>query len=89
MSALLNDPALIVGLVRAGIILAVSFGVGITQDQQDSLLMFVGALLAVMSVVLTAVTRHLTTSVAKPALPQGTTVEVITPEGQPNTTAVL
>lgn len=89
MSALLNDPALIVGLVRAGIILAVSFGVQITQDQQDSLIMFVGALLAVVSVLLTAVTRKLTTSVARPSLPQGTTVEIVTPEGQPNTSTVL
>lgn len=89
MSKLLSDPALVIGLVRAALILAVSFGVGITQAQQDSLLMFVGALLAVMSVVLSAVTVKLTTSVAAPVLPQGTTVEVVTPVGEPNESVVL
>ena len=84
MTALLQDPALIVGLVRATLILVVSFGVAITQAQQDSLLMFVGALLAVMSIVLTGVTRANTTPTANPTLPTGTTVEVITPEGQQN-----
>jgi hypothetical protein len=89
MGTLLNDPALIVGLVRAGLILAVSFGVGFTQAQQDSLLIFVGALLAVMSVVLTAVTRKLTTPVAQPTLPEGTIVEIVTPAGLPNKSTVL
>jgi hypothetical protein len=89
VSGLLNDPALIVGLVRAAMILAVSFGFALTQEQQDSLLMFVGALLAVLSVVLTAVTVKLTTPVAKPTLPEGTVVEVVTPEGQPNRATVL
>jgi len=84
MTALLQDPALIVGLVRATLILVVSFGVAITQAQQDSLLMFVGALLAVMSIVLTGVTRAKTTPTANPTLDAGTTVEVITPEGQQN-----
>lgn len=89
MTTLLKDPALIVGLVRAAVILAVSFGVGISQAQQDSLLMFVGALLAVLSVVLTSVTIRLTTPVAAPVLPQGTTVKVVTPAGQPNESVVL
>jgi hypothetical protein len=89
MTSVLNDPALIVGLVRAALILAVSFGIGITQAQQDSLLMFVGALLAVLSLLLTGVTMSKTTSVAKPSLPQGTIVEVVTPEGEPNRTAVV
>jgi len=89
MTTFLNDPALIVGLVRAALILAVSFGVYITQDQQDALLAFVGALLAVMSLALTAVTRAKTTPVANPVLPTGTTVEVTTPEGQPNYERVM
>jgi hypothetical protein len=89
MAALLKDPALIVGLVRATLILVVSFGVAITQAQQDSLLMFTGALLAVMSILLTGVTVSKTTSKANPVLPAGTTVEVITPEGQLNRLATL
>jgi hypothetical protein len=89
MTTLLNDPALIVGLVRATLILLVSFGFALTQEQQDSLLMFVGALLAVLSVVLTAVTVKLTTPVAKPSLPEGTIVNVVTPGDAPNKTQVL
>jgi hypothetical protein len=89
MADLLKDPALIVGLVRAALILAVSFGVAITQQQQDAVLIFVGAFLAVLSLVLTAVTVSKTTSVTNPTLKQGTTVEVITPEGQPNKLTVV
>ncbi len=89
MAALLKDPALIVGLVRATLILLVSFGVFITQDQQDALLAFVGAFLAVLSLVLTGVTVSKTTSKANPSLKEGTVVEVITPEGQPNKVTVL
>lgn len=89
MNTLLNDPALIVGLIRAALIMLVSFGFALTQEQQDSLLMFVGALLAVLSVVLTAVTVKLTTSLAKPVLPEGTLVTVVTPEGEPNRTALV
>jgi hypothetical protein len=84
MAEILKDPAVIVGLVRAALILLVSFGVAVTQEQQDAVLMFVGAFLAVLSLVLTAVTASKTTSKANPVLPSGTTVEVITPEGQAN-----
>lgn len=84
MAALLKDPALIVGLVRAALILLVSFGVYVSQDQQDALLAFVGAFLAILSLVLTGVTVSKTTSSASPTLKQGTSVEVITPEGLPN-----
>jgi hypothetical protein len=88
MNALLSDPALIVGLVRAGIILAVSFGVGISQAQQDSLLMFVGALLAVVSLALTGVTLQKTTPKDNPSVLEGTIVNVVTPAGEPNRTVV-
>lgn len=84
MTALLQDPALLVGLVRSALILAVSFGVAVTQAQQDALLMFVGAFLAVASIVLTQVTRINTTPTANPVLMAGTTVEVTTPAGQPD-----
>ena len=56
MAALLKDPALIVGLVRAILIFAISFGVAITQEQQDATLMLVGSVLAVVSLLLTGVT---------------------------------
>jgi len=89
MAALLKDPALIVGLIRAAMILLVSFGVYVSQDQQDAILMFTSALLAILSLVLTAVTVSKTTSSAAPVLKQGTIVEVVTPEGQPNKVTVL
>jgi len=59
---LLKEPALIVGLIRAGLILAVSFGAVITQEQQDSTTAFVGVLLAVISLALTGVTRSIVSS---------------------------
>ena len=89
MSALLSNPALIVGLVRAILIFAISFGVAITQQQQDATLMLVGSFLAVVSLLLTGVTLTTTTPVSNPTLPEGTVVEVLTPEGQPYRTAVV
>jgi len=89
MSKLFDDPALIVGLIRSALILAVSFGAAITQAQQDSLLMFTGAFLAVLSLVLTQVTRLSTTPTANPVLTAGTTVEVVTPAGEPNRLKVV
>jgi len=89
MAALLKDPALIVGLIRAALILLVSFGVYVTQDQQDAILLFTAALLTVISLVLTGVTVGKTTSNTSPTLKQGTVVEVITPEGQPNKVTVV
>ena len=38
MSALLSNPALLVGLIRAVLILLVTFGVAVTQAQQHSIL---------------------------------------------------
>ena len=89
MSALLSNPALLVGLVRAALIRLLTFGVAVTQAQQDSILELVGAVLAVMSLLLTGVTLAKTTPVSNPTLPEGTVVEVLTPEGQPNRTAVV
>jgi len=89
MSALLSNPALLVGLVRALLILLVTFGVAVTQAQQDSILELVGTALAVVSLLLTGVTLAKTTPESNPTLPEGTVVEVVTPEGQPNRTAVV
>jgi hypothetical protein len=89
MSPLLSSPALLVGLVRAVLILLITFCVAISQAQQGSILELVGAVLAVMSLLLTGVTLARTTPVANPSLPEGTIVEVVTPEGQPNHTAVV
>ena len=84
MSKLLENPALLVGLIRAALIFAVSLGVGITQAQQDSILELVGAFLAVLSLILTGVTLNVTTPTSNPTIEQGTTFTVVTPDGQPN-----
>lgn len=89
LANLLKDPALVVGLVRAVLIVATSFGVQITTDQQSSLLTLTGLALAIISLVLTGVTSSLTTSVASPSLPEGTTVDVITPVDEPNRTVTV
>jgi hypothetical protein len=89
MAKLLSDPALVVGLIRAALILLVSFGVYVTQDQQDAILMFTAALLTVISLVLTGVTVSKTTSKVNPELAVGTTLTVITPEGEPNRLTVV
>lgn len=87
--ALLTNPAVVVGLVRALLILVTTFGVGLVQAQQDSILEAVGAFLAVASLVLTGVTTVNTTPQAKPVLPEGTVVEIVTAPGERNKVAVL
>ena len=87
--AILANPAVLTGLIRAILILLVTFGVGVSQPQQDSVLEAVGALLAVISLVMTGVTTTLTTSRDKPTLDEGTNVEVITPTGEPNRNVTL
>jgi len=84
MSKLLENPALLVGLVRAALILLVTFGVAVTQAQQDSILELMGAFLAVLSLILTGVTLNVTTPTSNPTIEQGTTFTVVTPDGQPN-----
>lgn len=82
--AILDNPAVFIGLIRAALILLTTFGVGLTSDQQDGVLETVGAFLAVLSLLLTAGTVAATTSKAAPVLPEGTDVTVRTPVGQPD-----
>jgi hypothetical protein len=89
LKALLDNPAVVVGLVRAGLILLISFGVAITTSQQDAILQATGALLAVISLVLTGVTAKVTTPKAAPTLDEGTVVNVVTPEGIDNYKSVV
>jgi hypothetical protein len=86
---ILANPAALTGLVRALMILATTFGVGFTDPQIAAVIEAVGLFLAFLSLVLTGVTMRLTTPVATPVLPQGTVVEVVTPEGQPNASVTL
>ena len=87
---LLANPALLSGLLRTAMILVVSFGFTISQPQQDAVLAFVEVLILVVgSLALTGVTLARTTPVASPVLPEGTVVEVVTPEGQPNKAVIV
>lgn len=89
LRTLLDNPAVLIGLLRSALILATTFGVGITGDQQDGLIEVAGASLAVLSLALTGVTAAVTTPKATPTLSEGTEVLVITPEGEPNRISVV
>jgi len=89
IKTLLANPAVIVGLVRAILILLATVGVSLTQAQQDATLQAVGAFLAVASLILTGVTVANTTPTAAPVLKEGTVVTVETPGSAPNTTTTV
>ena len=89
LRALLDNPAVLIGLLRSALILATTFGVGITSEQQNGLIETAGAFLAVVSLALTGVTATVTTPKATPTLVEGTEVKVITPEGEPDRVAVV
>lgn len=90
MYELIRNPALIVGLVRSAMILAVSFGVQLNQSQQDAAVTFVGAVIAVLaSLALTGVTVAKTTPQDAPVLDEGTTVAVVTTGNKPNRSVTL
>ncbi len=82
--ALLDNPAVIIGLIRSALILGTTFGVAISTEQQDGILQMVGAFLAVASLVLTSVTAAITTPKETPTLDEGTEVKVLTPKGEAN-----
>lgn len=67
-----REPALIAGLVNAGLALAITFGAHLTVEQCGAILAFVNILLAVL-------VRGAVTPTGAPILSQGT--KVTTPEG--------
>lgn len=86
---LLDNPAVLIGLIRSALILATTFGVAISSAQQDGILQTVGAFLAVASLLLTGATAVITTPKATPTLTEGTEVKVVTPEGEPDKVTVV
>lgn len=58
MNALAKEPALLLGAVQAALVLAVSFGFDLTEEQRAAILSLTAALLSV-------VTRQLVTPKAK------------------------
>ena len=69
------------GLLTTGIALIAVFVPGLTQEAQIAIIAFGNAIILTL-VVLWA--RAKSTPVASPTLAAGTTVTVVTPEGQPN-----
>jgi hypothetical protein len=82
MDLLLRNPVRTAALGAILINLAVSFGLHLTADQ-------VVQLNAAIVAVLALPVPSFVTPTAAPKLPAGTSVEVITPEGEPNTTVEL
>lgn len=77
-----REPALIAGFIAIGINLAISFGLKLTAEQ-------VSLMNALVVAGLSLIVRQVVTPVAEPKLEEGTKVEVITPDGEPNKTKVL
>ena len=77
-----REPALIAGFIAIAINLAISFGLKLSAEQ-------VSLLNALVVAGLSLIVRQVVTPVADPRLAEGTTVTVVTPNGEPNTTRVL
>jgi hypothetical protein len=80
-SRITGEPVLTLAIVQMALALAVSFGLQWSGEQ-------VGAVVAFTAALLGWVARRQVTPVAKPSLLEGTLVNVITPAGQPDRTAV-
>jgi len=81
-SRITGEPVLTLAIVQMALALAVSFGLGWTGEQ-------VGAVVAFTAALLGWIARRQVTPLSAPSLPEGTMVEVVTPKGEPNRTAVV
>jgi len=77
-----REPAAIAAFLAIGINLAITFGLSITVEQ-------VALINALVVAGLALIVRQGSTSLVAPKLAEGTTVTVVTPEGQPNQEVVL
>lgn len=77
-----REPAAIAAFIAIVINLAISFGLNLTIEQIALINSLVVAGLAL-------IVRQNVTPTAAPQLPQGTTVEVVSPGNAPNTTKTL
>lgn len=76
------QPVLVTNLVQSVLILAVTFGLHVTNEQT-------GLILVLTNNILAFVAASGSTSTSAPTLPVGTAVTVTTPQGQPNTVTTL
>jgi hypothetical protein len=77
-----GEPVLTLAIIQMLVALLVSFGLNWTADQ-------VGAVVAFSAALLGWLARRVVTPIDTPSLAEGTRVEVVTPEGRPNTVTVL
>lgn len=77
-----REPAAIAAVIAIAINLAITFGLKLTAEQVALINTLVVGILAL-------IVRQVVTPTAAPSLPQGTSVTVQTPAGQPDTTTVL
>lgn len=76
-----------IGIVfSTGLTMVTLFGLNLTPEQTAAVLGFGNAIILLGVMIYS---RARSTSVSSPTLPEGTTVTVLTPEGQPNTTKTL
>ena len=52
-----SEAAILVGLLRAGMTLLISFGVFLTSEQQDAIIVFAGAAIAGIGLAMSLITR--------------------------------
>lgn len=76
------QPILVTNLLQSALILGVTFGLHLTNEQ-------IGLILLVANNALAFVAAAGSTSTAAPTLAQGTVVTVTTPANQPNTVTTL
>jgi hypothetical protein len=77
-----REPAAIAAFLGIAINLAITFGLKLSVEQ-------VALINALVVAGLALIVRQGSTSIVAPKLAQGTTVEVVTPEGKPNELTVL
>jgi hypothetical protein len=77
-----REPAAIAAFIAIAVNLAITFGLKLSSDQ-------VALINALVVAGLALIVRQVVTPTANPSLPQGTSVEVITPGNAPNTTTVV
>lgn len=80
---IIREPVVIVNLVKAILVLAVAFGLVVSADQQNAVINFVTAAIAVAGIfgVGAKIERDNVTPVAAPRLPADTVVEVTNKNG--------
>ncbi len=81
-SRVTGEPVATLAIVQMALAMFVAFGLDWTGEQ-------VGTVVALTAALLGWVARQQVTPLSEPVLPQGTIVEIVTPDGQPNKATIL